>query len=79
MTASGTARRGNGGRHVLRFSQYVFVAPLLRPLWQDMEEGAERGGECLEDNDGDTWHVSNAVRRGLLGMDDTIIMSVPPP
>ena len=63
----------------MRFPRDVFAAPLLRPLWQDMEEGAEGGGTCVEDNDGDTWHVSNAVRRGLLGADDTIIMSAPPP
>ena len=64
---------------MLRFSQDVFAAPLLRPLRQDMEEGAEEGGKCMEDNDGDTWHASNTVRRGLLGADNTIIMSAPPP
>ena len=65
--------------HVLRFSRDVFAAPLLRSLRQDMEEGSEGGGECVEDNTGDTWCVSNAVRRGLLGAEDTIIMSAPPP
>ena len=64
---------------MLRFSWDVFAAPLLRPLWQDMEEGSEGGGECVEDNNGDIWHVSNAVRRGLLGTEDTIIMSAPSP
>ena len=48
VTASGTAQRGNG------FSQDVFAAPLLCPLRQDMEEGTEGDGECVEDNDGDT-------------------------
>ena len=73
MMASGMTRRRN------RFLQDVFVAPLLCPLRQDTEEGAEGDGTCVEDNDGDTWHVSNAVRRGLLGADDTLIMSAPPP
>ena len=73
VTASGTARRGNG------FLQDVFAAPLLCPLRQDMEEGAEGDGECVEDNTGNTWYVSNTVRHGLLGADDTIIMSAPPP
>ena len=63
---------------MLRFSRDVFAAPLLRVLHQDTEEGAEGDGECVEDNDGDTWYVSNAVRRGVLGADDTIIMSAPP-
>ena len=57
----------------------MFAAPLLRVLQQDTEEGAEGDGTCVEDNDGDTWYVSNAVRRGVLGADDTIIMSAPPP
>ena len=43
MTASGTAQRGLG------FSQDVFAAPLLCPLRQDMEEGAEGDGECVEE------------------------------
>ena len=64
---------------MLRFSRDVFAAPLLRPLRQDMEEGSEGGGKCVEDNNGDTWHVSNAVQRGLLGAEDTIIMLAPPP
>ena len=63
---------------MLLFSRDVFAAPLLRPLWQDMEESLEGGGECVEDNTGDIWHVSIKVRRGLLGWDDTIIMSAPP-
>ena len=76
MTAGG-AETAVG--HVLRFSWDVFAALLLRPLRQDMEEGAEERGEYVEDNNGDTWYVSNAVRRGVLGADDTIIMSAPPP
>ena len=76
MTASGAETAAG---HVLRFSRDVFAAPLLRPLWQDMEESLEGGGECVEDNNGDTWHASSAVRRGLLGAEDTIIMSAPPP
>ena len=63
----------------MRFSRDMFAAPLLRVLQQDTEEGAEGDGKCVEDYDGDTWHVSNAVRRGLLGADDTLIMSAPPP
>ena len=43
-----------------------------------MKEDAEGVGECVEDNDDNTWHVSNAVRRGLLGTDDTIVMSALP-
>ena len=61
------------------FSRDVFAASLLYPLRQDTEEGAGGDGECVEENDGDTWHVSNAVQRGLLGAEDTIIMSAPPP
>jgi len=64
---------------VLRFSRDVFAAPLIHPLRQNMKEGVEGGGECVEDYDDDTWHVSNAVRRGLLGVDNTIIMSGLPP
>ena len=44
-----------------------------------MKEGVGGGGKCVEDNDNDTWHVSNAARRGLLGAGDTIIMSALPP
>ena len=63
----------------MRFSWDVFAAPLLRPLQQDMEEVMEGDGECVEDNNGNTWHASSAVRRGMLGADDTIIISAPPP
>ena len=55
VTASGTARRGNG------FLQDVFAARLLCPLRQDMEEDAEGDGKRVEDNDGDTKYVSNTV------------------
>ena len=40
-----------------------------------MEGDTEGGGEYVEDNDGDAWHVSNVVRHGLLGAVDTISTS----
>ena len=44
------------------------------PLEHTHHYVAAAGGECVEDNDRDVWHVSNAVRHGLLGAEDTIIM-----
>ena len=64
---------------MLRFLRDVFAAPLLRVLRQDTEEDAEGDGEYVEDNGGNTWHISNAVRRGLLGADNTTIMLAPQP
>ena len=79
MTASGAARRGNGGRArvVVLAGCVCGAAPPTIAAGHGGRLG--RGGEYVEDNTDDTWRVSNAVRRGLLGTDDTIIMSAPPP